>query len=166
MRRIITVLSAIFLVVADQLIKLLVIARLKPIGSLSVVNGFLRLNYVENTGAAFGSLSSHTAILSIITLLAVIVGFYYLLSEKIKFGFEYICILMVMSGGVGNLIDRVFRGFVIDYIEPLFIDFAVFNFADILVTCGAVLLIIWLIKDIVKDFFKTRADKADERTDN
>ncbi len=166
MRRIITVLSAIFLVVADQLIKLLVIARLKPIGSLSVVNGFLRLNYVENTGAAFGSFSSHTAILSIITLLAVIVGFYYLLSEKIKFGFEYICILMVMSGGVGNLIDRVFRGFVIDYIEPLFIDFAVFNFADILVTCGAVLLIIWLIKDIVKDFFKTRADKADERTDN
>lgn len=166
MRRIITVLSAIALVVADQLIKLLVIARLKPIGSLSVVNGFLRLNYVENTGAAFGSFSSHTAILSVITLLAVIIGFYYLLSEKIKFGFEYVCILMVMSGGVGNLIDRVFRGFVIDYIEPLFIDFAVFNFADILVTCGAVLLIMWLVKDIVKDFFKTRADKTDEGTDN
>lgn len=166
MRRIITVLSAIALVIADQLIKLLVIARLKPIGSLLVVNGFLRLNYVENTGAAFGSFSSHTVVLSVVTLLAVIIGFYYLLSEKIKFGFEYVCILLVMSGGVGNLIDRVFRGYVIDYIEPLFIDFAVFNFADILVTCGAVLLIIWLIKDIVKDFLKTKADASNERTDN
>lgn len=166
MRRIITVLSAILLVVADQLIKLLVIARLKPIGSLGVVNGFLRLNYVENTGAAFGSFSSHTAVLSVVTLLAVAVGFYYLLSEKIKFGFEYVCILLVMSGGVGNLIDRVFRGYVIDYIEPLFIEFAVFNFADMLVTCGAVLLIIWLIKDIVKDILKTKAEKSDERIDN
>lgn len=166
MRRIVTVLSAIILVVADQLIKLLVIARLKPIGSLGVVNGFLRLNYVENTGAAFGSFSSHTAILSIFTFLAVSIGFYCLLSGKIRFGFEYVCILLVLSGGIGNLIDRVLRGFVIDYIEPTFIDFAVFNFADILVTCGAVLLIIWLIKDIVKDFRKPKENKSNERTDN
>lgn len=156
MRRIITVLSAICLVVADQLIKLLVIACLKPIGSLGVINGFLRLNYVENTGAAFGSFSKYTGVLSVVTALAIIIGFYYLLSGKIKFGFEYVCILAVLSGGIGNLIDRVFRGYVIDYIEPLFIDFAVFNFADILVTCGAVLLIGWLIKDIIKEFKKSK----------
>lgn len=156
MRRIITVLSAFCLVVADQLIKLLVIAYLKPIGSLGVINGFLRLNYVENTGAAFGSFSKYTGILSAVTFLAVIIGFYCLLSGKIKFGFEYVCILTVLSGGIGNLIDRVFRGYVIDYIEPLFIDFAVFNFADILVTCGAVLLIGWLIKDIIKEFKKAK----------
>ena len=166
MRRIITVLSAICLVTVDQLIKLLVIARLKPIGSLGVINGFLRLNCVENTGAAFGSFSSHTAILSVITFLAVIIGLYYLLSGKIKFGLEYVCILAVISGGLGNLIDRVFRGYVVDYIEPLFIDFAVFNFADILVTCGAALLIFWLIKDMVKDSRKTKADKQNEGFDN
>lgn len=166
MRRIVTVLSAFCLVIADQLIKLLVIARLKPIGSLGVINGFLRLNYVENTGAAFSSFSSHTVILSAVTLLAVIIGFYYLLSGKLKFGFEYVCILLVMSGGVGNLIDRVFRGYVIDYIEPLFIEFAVFNFADILVTCGAVLLIIWLIWGSIKEFRKTKETKCDERIDN
>ncbi len=166
MRRINTVLSAILLVVADQLIKLLVIVRLKPIGSLGVINGFLRLNYVENTGAAFGSFSSHTALLSIVTFIAVSIGFYYLLSGKIKFGFEYVCILLVLSGGIGNLIDRVFRGFVIDYIEPTFIDFAVFNFADILVTCGAVLLIIGLTKDCVKEIRKSEEKNRDERTDN
>lgn len=166
MRRIITVLSAICLVVADQLIKLLVIAYLKPIGSLGVINGFLRLNYVENTGAAFGSFSEFTGILSAVTLLAVIIGFYCLLSGKVKYGFEYVCILAVLSGGMGNLIDRVFRGYVIDYIEPLFIDFAVFNFADILVTCGAVLLIGWLIKDIIKEFRKSKENKCDERIDN
>lgn len=166
MRRVITVLSAVLLVTVDQLIKLLVIARLKPIGSLSVIDGFFRLNYVENTGAAFGSFSSHTAVLSVVTFLAVVAGLVYLLSGKLKFGFEYVCILAVLSGGAGNLIDRVFRGYVIDYIEPLFIDFAVFNFADILVTCGAVLLILWLIKDIVKDFRKTKETKSDERIDN
>lgn len=166
MRRVITVLSAFGLVVADQLIKLLVIAFLKPIGSLGVINGFLRLNYVENTGAAFGSFSSHTAILSVVTFIAVIIGFYYLLSGKIKFGFEYVCILAVLSGGIGNLIDRVFRGYVVDYIEPTFIEFAVFNFADILVTCGAVLLIIWLIWDSIKEYQKAKETKCDERIDN
>lgn len=166
MRRIITVLSAIILVVSDQLIKLLVIARLKPIGSLGVINGFLRLNYVENTGAAFGSFSSHTAFLSVVTFIAVAIGFYYLLSGKIKLGFEYVCILAVMSGGIGNLIDRVFRGYVVDYIEPLFIDFAVFNFADILVTCGAVLLIIGLVWDSIKELKKAKEIKCNERTDN
>lgn len=166
MRRVITVLSAVLLVTVDQLIKLLVIARLKPIGSLGVIDGFFRLNYVENTGAAFGSFSSHTALLSAVTFLAVVAGLVYLLSGKLKFGFEYVCILAVLSGGLGNLIDRVFRGYVIDYIEPLFIDFAVFNFADILVTCGAVLLILWLIKDIVKDSKKSKEIKSDERIDN
>lgn len=166
MRRVITVLSAIILIVADQLIKLLVIAKLKPIGSLRVIDGFIRLNYVENTGAAFGSFSSHTALLSIITLIAVVLGFAYLLSGKLKVGFEYVCILSVLSGGIGNLIDRVFRGYVIDFIEPLFINFAVFNFADILVTCGAVLLIIWMIKDIVKDFKKSKETNTNERIDN
>ncbi len=156
MRRVITVMSAGLLVLADQLIKLLVIARLKPIGSLGVINGFIRLNYVENTGAAFGSFSSHTALLSVVTLIAIVLGFAYLLSGKLKVGFEYVCILLVLSGGIGNLIDRVFRGFVVDYIEPLFIEFAIFNFADILVTCGAVLLIAWMIKDIVKDTKKSK----------
>ena len=58
---------------------------------------------------------------------------------------------MIVSGGIGNLIDRFFRSFVIDYIEVLFIDFPVFNFADILVTVGSFLLAFYLIYDTLKD---------------
>ena len=77
------------------------------------------------------------------------VGVYFM--KKIKFGVEYVCIALIIAGGAGNLIDRVFRGFVVDYIEPLFIDFAIFNFADILVTCSAIVLIIWTIYDIYRE---------------
>ena len=71
-----------------------------------------------------------------------------------------------MGGIIGNLLDRVFRGYVIDYIEPLFINFAVFNFADVLITCGATILIVWMIKDIIKDFKKPKELNSDERIDN
>ena len=164
MRRVITMLSIIALTIIDQLLKLLVIAELKPIGSLSFINGVLQWNYVENTGAAFGSFSGHTIVLSVLTLVIVIAGLVYLLSPRAKVGVEYVCLLMIISGGIGNLIDRFFRGFVVDYIEPLFIDFAVFNFADILVTCGSFLLIFWLIKDIISDY--RNKDKTDGKTDN
>ena len=61
--------------------------------------------------------------------------------------------------GIGNLIDRVFRGFVVDYIETLFIEFAIFNFADILVTCSAVVLIVWMIYDVYRDSKKEKDSK-------
>ena len=151
MLQVITILSIAVLVVIDQLIKLLVLEYLQPIGSLPLIDGIIQLRYAENTGAAFGSFSGHTTTLSVFTFVAILVGIIFLLSKKIKFGVEYVCITLVIAGGAGNLIDRVFRGFVVDYIEPLFIDFAVFNFADILVTCSAILLIIWTIYDIYRE---------------
>lgn len=151
MLQVITILSIAVLVVIDQLIKLLVLEYLQPIGSLPLIDGIIQLRYAENTGAAFGSFSGHTTALSVFTFMAILVGIIFLLSKKIKFGVEYVCITLVIAGGAGNLIDRVFRGFVVDYIEPLFIDFAVFNFADILVTCSAILLIIWTIYDIYRE---------------
>lgn len=151
MLQVITILSIVALVGTDQLIKLLVLEYLQPIGSLPLIDGVLQLRYAENTGAAFGSFSGQTTALSIFTLVAIIVGIIFLLSKKIKFGVEYVCIALIIAGGAGNLIDRVFRGFVVDYIEPLFIDFAIFNFADILVTCSAIVLIIWTIYDIYRE---------------
>lgn len=151
MLQVITILSIAVLVAIDQLIKLLVLEYLQPIGSLPLIDGIIQLRYAENTGAAFGSFSGHTTALSVFTFVAILVGIIFLLSKKIKFGVEYVCITLVIAGGAGNLIDRVFRGFVVDYIEPLFIDFAVFNFADILVTCSAILLIIWTIYDIYRE---------------
>ncbi len=151
MLQVITLISVAVLVAVDQIIKLLVTEHLKPIGSLPLIDGFIRLKYAENTGAAFGSFSAHTELLSVFTAVVIIIAFCYLFFKKRKIDVEYVCIALIIAGGLGNLIDRVFRGFVVDYIEPLFIDFAIFNFADILVTCSSVVLVIWLIYEIYRD---------------
>ncbi len=151
MLQVITLVSVAFLVAVDQIIKLLVLKHLKPIGSLPLVDGIVQLNYAENTGAAFGSFSAHTDLLSIFTFLLIIIGLLYLFIKKRKLDVEYVCIALIIAGGLGNLIDRVFRGFVVDYIEPLFINFAIFNFADILVTCSSIFLVIWLIYEIYRE---------------
>ena len=151
MLQVITLISVAVLVAIDQIIKLLVIEHLEPIGSLPLIDGVVRLNYAENTGAAFGSFSAHTNILSIFTFVVIIIGFLYLFIKKRKVDVEYVCISLIIAGGIGNLVDRVFRGFVVDYIEPLFINFAIFNFADILVTCSSIVLIIWLLYEIYRE---------------
>ena len=159
MLQVITLVAMLALVALDQIIKLLVLNYLEPIGSFPLIDGFIQLNYAENTGAAFGSFSGHTNLLSIFTLIVIVVGIFALMLKKIKFGVEYVCVALIISGGLGNLIDRLFRGYVVDYIEPLFIDFAIFNFADILVTCSAIVLIIWLIYDIYRDSKKEKDSK-------
>ncbi len=151
MLQVITLLSIAFFVVVDQIIKLLVLEHLKPIGSLPIIDGIVQLNYAENTGAAFGSFSAHTEFLSIFTFVMIVVGMLYLFFKKRKLDVEYVCIALIIAGGLGNLIDRVFRGYVVDYIEPLFIKFAIFNFADILVTCSSIVLVVWLIYEIYQE---------------
>ena len=151
MLQVITLIIIALLVAIDQIIKLLVLEHLKPIGSLTLIDGFIQLNYAENTGAAFGSFSGKTTFLSIFTLAIIILGLIYLFVKKRKVDVEYICISLIISGGLGNLVDRIFRGYVVDYIEPLFVDFAIFNFADILVTCSCIVLVIWLIYEIYRE---------------
>ena len=67
-------------------------------------------------------------------------------------------IILISAGGIGNMIDRIYRGTVIDFIEPTFVNFAVFNVADIFVTCGAAIIIIYLIVDIIFDFGQKRRE--------
>ena len=82
--------------------------------------------------------------------------------KKIKNKYLLITATIIIAGGLGNLIDRIFRGYVIDFIKVLFIDFPVFNFADILVTCGSFMLIIYLIIDIYNDSRKKqKGDKLE-----
>ncbi len=159
MVQVITVVSIAVLVAIDQIIKLLVIEYLEPIGSFPLINGFIQLNYAENTGAAFGSFSECTWVLSIFTFAIIVAGFVYLLSGKQKLDVTYVCISLILAGGIGNLIDRVCRGFVVDYIEPLFMNFAIFNFADILVTCSSIVLMVWLIYEIYRDSKKEKEQK-------
>ncbi|MEG1834775.1 MAG: signal peptidase II [Oscillospiraceae bacterium] len=160
-----TILVMVGLVSIDQIIKLVVIKYLEPIGSIPVIKNFFQFTYVENTGAAFGSFSEYTTLLSIFTAVVLAIGIYILLSKKVKFGFMYVSVAIIISGGAANLFDRIFRGFVVDYIEPLFINFAVFNFADILVSVGAGLLIGYLLYDTIKTAKNEKLNASSEKSD-
>lgn len=139
------------LVGIDQVIKYFVIEYLKPIGVYEFIDGFLQFRYVENTGAVFGSFATHTALLTVISIFLLIATVYFLVSQKNKSKLVSFTLLLMIAGGIGNIIDRIRLHYVVDFIEPTFIDFAVFNFADCLITVGAFILMIYLIVDIVKD---------------
>ena len=155
------VISAIILCVGlvgiDQIIKLLVINYLKPVQYIDVIDGVLRFRYVENTGAIFGSFSTHTVVLTVFSIILLGFTIFFLVTNKNKNKLVNICLLLMISGGIGNIIDRIRLHYVVDYIEPLFVNFAVFNFADCLITVGAFALIFYLIYDLVKDTKKSRA---------
>lgn len=156
---IITAVVIIALTAIDQIIKYFVCAYLEPIGSKMLINNFLQLSYVENTGAMMGFMQGKTSLLAVFAAIILVILFALILTKKIKFGFIYCCLIMIVSGGIGNIIDRIFRGFVVDYIEVLFVDFYVFNFADCLVTVGAFLIIGYEIYDIFKDSKNKKAQK-------
>lgn len=156
------ILLCIGLVGIDQIIKFLVINYLKPIQYIDVIDSVLRFRYVENTGAIFGSFSTHTVVLTIFSIILLGFTIFFLVTNKQKNKLVNLCLLLMISGGIGNIIDRIRLHYVVDYIEPLFVDFAVFNFADCLITVGAFALIIYLIVDLIKDTKKGKQNDSGE----
>ncbi|MBE6800736.1 MAG: signal peptidase II [Ruminococcaceae bacterium] len=150
------ILLCVALVGADQIIKLLVINYLKPIQYIDVIDGVLRFRYVENTGAIFGSFSTHTVVLTVFSIILLGFTIFFLITNKNKNKLVNLCMLLMISGGIGNIIDRIRLHYVVDFIEPLFVNFAVFNFADCLITVGAFILIFYLIFDLIRDTKKSK----------
>ncbi|MEM1483550.1 signal peptidase II [Oscillospiraceae bacterium PP1C4] len=138
-------LASALLVFIDQLLKIWVLGNLAGAPSMTLIPGLLQLTYVENRGAAFGILQGRVGILSLITLVVIIGGIVALLMGKFKNKLVMWSVGLIIAGGVGNLIDRVFRTFVVDYLDisPLF-HFPVFNFADCCVVIGTGLLMVYL----------------------
>lgn len=141
----ITLAAAALLVVIDQGIKLWATVNLAPVGSMPLIPGVVELRYYLNDGAAFSILGGKQFFLILFTGVALLAVAWYLLFKKPAKKLEYIGWLLVLSGGVGNLIDRVLNGEVVDYFNFLFMDFAVFNFADVLITTGIGLLLLSLL---------------------
>ena len=139
------------LVLADQLIKFLVSVYLKPVTTVAVIKGVLNFTYVENTGAVFGSFSTYTALLTVVSVILLAVTVFFLATKKSKSKIVNSCLILMVSGGIGNIIDRIRLHYVVDFIEPVFVNFAVFNFADCLITVGAFTLIIYLFVEMYKD---------------
>lgn len=146
-----SIFAIVSLVLSDQIIKYFVDLYLKPVGSLPVVKNILQFSYYENDGAMMGMMRGKTVTMTLLAIICLLVIAFVIFSGKIRFGVDYCCVVLIISGGLGNIIDRIFRGYVIDYIEVLFIDFYIFNFADCLVTCAAVILILNQIYEIIKE---------------
>lgn len=137
------------LVLIDQGIKYITVTGLKPVGSIEIVEGFFSLTYVENRGAAFGMLEGGRWLFIILTVVVCILCCVYyvkLLNENRLFIVR--CgIVSVVGGAIGNLIDRLFRNYVVDMFDfNIFgYNYPVFNFADICVCVGAFLLVVGIL---------------------
>lgn len=144
------VIGGLALAALDQLIKVWATTYLLPVGSMPLIPGFIELQYVLNDGMAFSLLSGRRWLLIGVTgvvLLAVAIA---LIVHKMP-RLERIVWMLVLGGGLGNLIDRVRTGVVVDYLNFQFIDFPVFNFADICVCTGVGLLVLSLLLDLRKE---------------
>ncbi len=156
--------SAAVLVLLDQWFKKLAVVHLMGKEDIILIKNFICLSYAENTGAAFSIFSDSTMLLSILTLIIIVVGIIYLLLGKLQGKFMNICAVLILAGGAGNLVDRFAQGYVVDYIKTLFIDFPVFNFADILVVVGCFTLMGYLIYDIIREEKLKKKEKADGKS--
>ena len=134
-----------FLVAVDQFLKVWALQTLAGGPSILVIPGLLQFTYVENRGAAFGIFQGRVGLLSLFTL-AVVVALILLIRGKLRHPLLMWSVGLIIAGGVGNLIDRVFRSFVVDYIDisPLF-SFPVFNFADCCVVIGTAMLAVYML---------------------
>lgn len=144
--------SIIIIVFLDQAVKYWAVMRLKPIGDFPVWNGIFHLTYAENTGAAFSILRGYTVFLTIVPIIAIIGIVYLLLSKRIERFLGRLSLVFILSGAIGNLIDRIFRGYVVDLFNFKLIRFAIFNVADTFISIGAVALFAYVL------FFSERKD--------
>lgn len=153
------IIFGIALVAADQLIKLWAVRVLMPVGTMDFIRfgnwEILGLRYCENTGAAFSSFSGAKWFLIILVSVMLAGLLIFTVRYKYKRPLFLISSVMIMAGGLGNLIDRVRQGYVVDYFDVKLFNFAIFNFADVCVVLGAVFMLIWLF------FIEPKLEKGD-----
>ena len=140
------VLFALGIAGADQLTKYLVVESIPFAGSVSFVPGVMELTYVKNTGAAFSSFQGMRWLFVAVFLVLTVLLIWEYRTKYMPFtNFDRWCIAAIYGGGLGNVIDRVFRGYVVDMLKTQFMDFPVFNVADCFITCGCIVLIVHLL---------------------
>lgn len=132
-------------VLADQFTKAVVVANIPLGGHVAFLPGFLDFTYVRNTGAAFSSFEGMQWLFALIFLVFTLGIFYEYFRKRMPFSnFERWMIAAIYAGGLGNMIDRLRLGYVVDMIETQFMEFPVFNVADCFITCGCIALFVSL----------------------
>lgn len=146
-------------VAADQFTKYLVVKFIPLYTQIPFIPNILGLTYVQNDGAAFSSFRGMQWMFALIFLVLTVGILYEYFKKPMPFtNFERWCIMAIYAGGLGNMIDRMRMGYVVDMLETLFMDFPVFNVADCFITCGCVLLMGHLVL-FNKEFWKEEKKK-------
>ncbi|MBQ8310237.1 MAG: signal peptidase II [Clostridia bacterium] len=135
----------------DQLTKWLAVIYLQGEASFPLWQDVLHFTYAENTGMAFGMLKEHRWVFMVLSTVAIVGLLIYLVVNRPKNVWMQVAMAMIIGGGIGNMIDRIWLGYVIDFIDFTLIDFAIFNVADSFVCVGAGILIVCLLLDIIRE---------------
>lgn len=142
------------IVAADQFTKFLTVLHIPLHQDVEFIPGFLGFTYVQNTGAAFSSFLGQQWLFALIFVVFTVLILWEYFKQRQPFStFDRWCIAAIYGGGLGNMVDRVRLGFVVDMIETKFMKFPVFNVADCFITCGCIALMISLIF-FNKEFWK------------
>jgi signal peptidase II len=160
------IISVVLMVVAvalDQVSKYLVVANMELHESVDLIPGVLRFTYIHNDGAAFGSMDEHRWIFMVLSTVAIVGILVFLFWKKPSDKLLLSSLVLITGGGIGNMIDRIALGYVIDFIDfcafPK-IWYFTFNVADSFVCIGAGLMFVYLLRDIVREIKAEKAAKA------
>ena len=165
-------LSMIFAIFLDQYTKLLAVENLKNQAPIDIIENVFQLHYLENRGAAFGILQNQKIFFVIIGIIILIVALFLYLKMPHERHFIplRICLLLIASGAIGNMIDRIRLNYVIDFFYFELIDFPIFNVADIYVTLSAGLLIVLILfyykEDDLEMLFKLFSRKKNKEQES
>ena len=144
-KKIILAVASIAIIMLDQISKLIMIDK-----NINIIPQILSFSYTQNTGVAFGLISNNIIFVIIfnIVILGIIIKFLKENNESIDYT-VLVSLILILSGGIGNLIDRILKGYVVDFIKFDFINFPIFNVADISITLGIFILVIVIVKQMI-----------------
>ena len=144
---------AVLAIIADQITKYIVVENIDFKGTVPFIPGFMSFYHTRNTGAAFSMFLDQRWVFMVFSFISMGLIIFILIKEYKRHKLLNIALSMVLGGGIGNMIDRIRLGYVVDFFKTEFMDFAVFNVADCFITVGAVLLGVYVI------FFEPRVEK-------
>ncbi len=163
----INILIIVLCVAIDQLTKDLAATHLISVTTYPLIKNVLHLTYVENRGAAFGMLADHRWVFMLLSTVGIAAVFVYMVWARRKNCDSWltrIAVCLIIGGGIGNMIDRIVKGYVVDFIDCRFLDFYVFNGADSFVCVGCGLFLLAVILDEIKERKKQKSKKITGET--
>ena len=153
-------------ILVDKIVKIIISSTIDVGETIPVIKDIFHFTYIRNEGAAFGMLSEHRWVFMIISSVAIVAMCIYLFKFCKERMLTRIGIALVIGGGIGNMIDRIFLGYVVDMIDCRFIDFYIFNVADSCVCVGAGIVFLGVLLDTIKEIKENKAKKLAENNEN